>query len=516
MIAEIAEGASVPQVSGATDPAGRFTFRNLAPGQYMVRAQRDGYFGATPGVVGTFGTLVTSPATVVAGGMPTEVALRMVRGATISGRVRDAKGQPVPNLNVATYQIGYRDGRETLNAGTAKATDDRGEFRIFWVAPGEYYVAAAPFIDRVALAAAAVAAGMTIPPRQESLPRTFHPSAADARSASRLTISEGAEVTGIDITVSPAATVKVTGRIVNSVSPQGVRATNFYLLPRDPDALSDTAVIPFANSSTAPGEFEIRGVAPGSYDLVTTVPDANGRQYPGRTVIEVGARDLEGVILSIHPGVEVKARVLIDGQLVAASGGRGIRALLRSKEVYPAPFDTYVSNGAIIDEAGVCVFPSVPEGSYSITVTGMPNNSFVADIREGGRSIYDSGIVINDRPPGPIDVMVNSGAQSIRGTVRDAQGKPAPTATVVVVPPAARRQNALLYKTYRTNFNGEFLLNNVAPGEYKLFAWESLPNSAYLNPSFMARYESLGQAVTIAAGGNLNFDLKLIPGADPN
>jgi hypothetical protein len=85
----------------------------------------------------------------------------------------------------------------------------------------------------------------------------------------------------------------------------------------------------------------------------------------------------------------------------------------------------------------------------------------------------------------------------------------------VVVPPAARRQNAVLFRTYRTSFNGEFLLNNVAPGDYKLFAWESLPNSAYLNPAFMARYESLGQSVTITAGGNLNLELKLIPGQSP-
>jgi hypothetical protein len=439
----------------------------------------------------------------------------MVRGATVNGRVRDANGQPIPNLNVAAYQVGYRDGRETLSVVTSKMTDDRGEYRIFWVAPGEYYVAAAPNVDRLALAAAVVAAGRSLPPRQESLPRTFYPSAADARSASHLTIAEGAEVTGIDITVSPAATVKVTGRIVNSISPPGARVTNFFLLPRESDALSDLAAAPFPNSSTAPGEFEIRGVSPGSYDLVATAPDANGRQYPGRTVIEVGARDLEGVILSIHPGVEVKARILVDGQLMAASGGRGLRVQLRSKEVYPAPFDTYVSSVAIIDEAGICVFPSVPEGSYSVTVAGVPNNSYVADIREGGRSIYDSGLSVSNRAPGPIDVLVNSGAQSVRGIVRDAEGKPVPTATVVVVPPVARRQNAMLYRTYRTNLNGEFLLNNVAPGDYKLFAWESLPNTAYLNPAFMARYESLGQTVSITAGGNLSFELKLIPAPSP-
>jgi hypothetical protein len=49
----------------------------------------------------------------------------------------------------------------------------------------------------------------------------------------------------------------------------------------------------------------------------------------------------------------------------------------------------------------------------------------------------------------------------------------------------------------------------VPRGDYKLFAWEVLPNTAYMNAEFMAKYESLGQAVTVSAGGN--FDLSLIP-----
>ena len=106
---------------------------------------------------------------------------------------------------------------------------------------------------------------------------------------------------------------------------------------------------------------------------------------------------------------------------------------------------------------------------------------------------------------------MSSGAQSIRGTVRNAEGKPAPSATVVLVPPAVRRQNPWLFRTLRTNLNGEFSVNNVAPGDYKLFAWETVPNTAYMNAAFMEKYELRGRPVTLAPGGDSNFELTLIP-----
>jgi hypothetical protein len=140
----------------------------------------------------------------------------------------------------------------------------------------------------------------------------------------------------------------------------------------------------------------------------------------------------------------------------------------------------------------------------------VPANSYVSDIRQGGISIYDNGLVIGPSAPEPVDVIVNSGAQSIRGRAQGSDGKPVASATVVLVPPQARRQNALLYRTIRADRNGEFILNNVAPGEYKLFAWESVPNTAYMNSRFMEKYEARGRLITVAAGINLSFDVTVI------
>jgi len=39
---------------------------------------------------------------------------------------------------------------------------------------------------------------------------------------------------------------------------------------------------------------------------------------------------------------------------------------------------------------------------------------------------------------------------------------------------------------------------------YQLFAWESIPDTAWLNPEFMARWEGRGQAVSMEAGGSVS------------
>ena len=84
------------------------------------------------------------------------------------------------------------------------------------------------------------------------------------------------------------------------------------------------------------------------------------------------------------------------------------------------------------------------------------------------------------------------------------------TARIVLVPERSRRQNQLLYKTAISDSKDAFTITGVAPGQYKLFAWESVPGTAYMSAEFMAPYEMYGQAITITEGSVANTELKLI------
>jgi hypothetical protein len=318
----------------------------------------------------------------------------------------------------------------------------------------------------------------------------------------------------------------------------------FYLLSRDSNIQTDTTVPSLLDMRTdRTGRFELRGVPIGSYDLLTTAQDGQGRAFPGRARIEVGPGDLDNVVITIRPGVEVKARVRFDGQPIAAqpvpqnpglpqeanllriaptpslvdrgSAAPAIRLQLRSKENNPALFDSAAASNASSDAEGAVVFPNVPESQYTVQVSGtLPANAYVADIREGGVSIYDSGLAITGERPGLIEVILTSGGSTIKGIVRDAAGKPAINAIIVLVPESSRRQNIALYKNVRSGTDGSFTMSAIPPGEYKLFAWRSVfsvPATAYMNANFLLKYESRGQPLSARAGAGPNVELTLIP-----
>ena len=72
----------------------------------------------------------------------------MSPGAILGGRVFDMAGGLVSNASVQVFSIAYQTGFALLQpaiAGVAKTTDDRGEYRLFWIPPGDYYLGVNPF-----------------------------------------------------------------------------------------------------------------------------------------------------------------------------------------------------------------------------------------------------------------------------------------------------------------------------------------------------------------------------------
>jgi hypothetical protein len=86
-----------------------------------------------------------------------------------------------------------------------------------------------------------------------------------------------------------------------------------------------------------------------------------------------------------------------------------------------------------------------------------------------------------------------------------------PGATVVLVPEARRRQNYALYFVASSNESGRFVIRGVPPGDYKLFAWESIPSFAYQNAAFLAKYEERGRSINVGQGGTATAELTVIP-----
>jgi hypothetical protein len=187
-----------------TDSMGNFEFSNVEPGEYAVRAQREGFLapaadvssanGAGNGTFRYFDGWNAQPAisysqlmadsmrvTVYAQQVSQDISLSLVRAGVIAGSVRDADGKPVVNARVRIVSPRVTGAMREGPTLMTTATNDRGAYRAFWLAPGEYRVVAEA-------------------PRSGTYWVTR---AATAPEGNLIVLREGEEVSNIDVVLRP-------------------------------------------------------------------------------------------------------------------------------------------------------------------------------------------------------------------------------------------------------------------------------------------------------------------------
>jgi protocatechuate 3,4-dioxygenase beta subunit len=123
-----------------TDDHGRFAFGGLPAGRFELAASKDGWVTSAYGAKRPLRPGTSLP---VANGQTVDVTVRLVRGAVITGLLLDNTGQPSVGTTVRAMRYAVIDGQRRLRPSRASVTtDDRGVYRIYGLAPGEYVVGA--------------------------------------------------------------------------------------------------------------------------------------------------------------------------------------------------------------------------------------------------------------------------------------------------------------------------------------------------------------------------------------
>src|SRR6476660_6447629 len=131
-------GANPSTYAAVTDAGGRFTMQDIEPGTYFMGAERNGFIDAQSGRSGQ-----ARPAlTLNPGQHISDVAFRLVPHGVITGRVLDEDGEPVQGVQVNVLRYRFFRGKRQLVPSGGSGTDDLGDYRIFGLAPGKYYLSA--------------------------------------------------------------------------------------------------------------------------------------------------------------------------------------------------------------------------------------------------------------------------------------------------------------------------------------------------------------------------------------
>jgi hypothetical protein len=550
----------------ATSADGHFVFFDLPGGVYSVEAAKPGFL---PGAYGRKRYAGGAQSIRLGDGERlTSIRFQMWEYAAVGGRIQDEAGEPLVGVKVRALRRVLEAGRwrldATVNAALADDTDDRGEYRIDGLPPGDYVVVVpstqttmpgvypapppSPFQTPASVAATAQAGGQallrtvddwmlltprrgapTIPPPALAgelfvYPTVFYPGAPSATDASVVALRSGEERLGVNLQVAPVRTSTVSGTVTwpGAVVPgQSVRLLPEYIGDLTTDGGFEVAL---ATADPA-GRFMFLGVPPGQYLLRATTSvtggEAGRRMLSAAMPLTVGPTGVSNVALTMRGGVRVSGRVAFDGARPKPGPDALQRFGIRLDPADPFAHRSQTAYTAAVDAAGNFQIIDVPPGKYIVKFQASAQDRRAMEGWEsvgavlGGRDVSTRPMDVQSDTSGII-LTLSDHAGRLSGIARDASGRVDPDACVLLftterdlwmdIGLTNRRIRAV-----RAGEDGTFVIPVVHDGTYFLAAIPETDAANWDDPRVMERIALRATRVVFGENERKTLDVTTQP-----
>jgi carboxypeptidase family protein len=475
-----------------TDAAGQFHFDNVDPGTYAVAAGRDGFVYQPPGARLSY---AVPPVSVAEEQHVRDVAVKLVPFATISGHIVDEDGDPIPNASVRAMRYVYQQGARQLLPQSFTTSNDLGEYELPDVAAGRFRLMVMPS-SRVSLPARTRTAHA-----HEGYAVTYYPNASDLAQASAIETTPGAHVANIDFHLRKCPVFHIRGKIADSQTGQASRNLMIRVGPEgDLNFWSQFAIV-FRQPD---GAFDVANLASGHYAVIAMLQDANVAAM-ARASVQISDQDVDVGTLTLSPGFDISGRITVDGpqpnHIPAQLSLQNVNVFIGSP------------HNATADSGGVFQIHNVMPDIYSLNVFGVAVGMYVKSIRLGDQDVLSGQLDLRGGNA-PLNIVFGTDGGQVQGSVQDQNGMPAQGVTVTLVPLGEYENRRDRSKVSRTSPGGTFTLKDVAPGDYRVFAWGDVDQNLVQTPEFRKAFESRAVAVTVGSNSKESVTLKLISSDD--
>ena len=528
-----------------TDSQGRFAFNNLEPGTYKLIFASNGFARQDYGQRGVGGSGV--PIVLTAGLTKTDIVMRMSQVAALGGRILDNSGRPIAGVPVQLFRFAYDEtGQRKVVLTASTQTDDRGDYRIFHLSPGRYYLSAGNQPGQsssnnipLGLVGPGIAANSNRIPENYTL--NYYPGVDDAKSATPIDLPPGADFNGVNMSLRVQQQFRVRGSVLDPRTGQPAPSANLSLNLQTPDPRGSSYINTSDGRPTynaTDGTFELRNISPGAYTITATLPTpapqrppdlANMSQAEQRAyfdaqnaassfaprasaAIVVRNSDLDGIQLKVVPAGNITGRFRFDQDpSIPSPGAPFVRIQLKTVDGSSAAAPAGIAaQSRPSGSDGTFRIDNVPQGEYRLSLLGIPDGYYVKEARFGDADLLSGSFRYAGTDTRTLDIVIRSGNGRIEGTAVNSQGQPATGARVVLIPERGRDRSEL-FRPATADPSGRFTITNVAPGDYKLAAWDSIELFAFFDPELLKQADENAKVIHVGESSAQTFSVNVIP-----
>jgi len=471
-----------------TDADGAYEFKEVKAGRYTINANKGSYVSLSYGQ--TKPTDASKPLQILDNQTVERVDLSLPRGSVITGRIVDEYGEPMSDVQIAPQRYQTVNGQQRLMpSGRQTQTDDMGEFRLFGIAPGQYY-----------LSATWRSTNQMNSEDKTAYAPIYYPGTDSLAKAKRLTIAVGQEISDIVMALKPIRATRVSGTATTSDG----RPMNGSVMLMSTEGFGNFA----GSAAMRDGTFSINGVAPGEYTLRAQSFGSGGPAETETATAKITATGDD--IADLHL-VGAKPSVA-SGRIVFDPGAA--TTLPAGTMLIPMPVESGVmmmgmSPGRVGDD-GAFEFKAAP-GRFRVNINGAPGWQ-VRSVRINGTDVTDAGIEFkpNEDVSG-IEVEITNKLTTITGLVTNARGETLKEYTTIAF--AQDKEKWKIMGRYlsigRPDQDGRFKISGLAPAEYYIIALDSAQSSQLTDPEFLESVRTKASTLVLREGESRTVDLKL-------
>jgi hypothetical protein len=475
-----------------TDADGRYEFKRLPAGRYNVSASKGSYVNLQYGQQRPFEP--GKPLEILDGQTVEKVDFALPRGAVITGRILDEFGEPLSDAQVMAQRYQNFGGRRRLvPAGRPATTNDIGEFRLFAIPPGQYYLSST-------LRGMGMMMGDT--DDRSGYAPTYFPGTANMAEAQKITIGLGQVLSDINMALIAARTARVTGMAFDA---QGRPFVGMVIaMPR-----GDSMMMMFGPpGQTKPdGSFAIHGLAPGTYVLQTQGGGSDGEAASAE--VTINGEDVDGIRLVASKPSTASGRVVVDPAAAPSLRPSSLRLSIQPV-VFDRPMMGMLGPVAVNDDLTFEL--KTRPGKMRISLAGQAPGWSIRAVRYRNIDVTDSGIEFRaNEDVTDIEIELTNRVTDLSGVVTDSRGAAVKDYSFVVFAQDRDKwsDNSRYMRTGRPDQDGRFKVPGLPPGEYHIVALDYVDADQWTEPEYLERIRGKATSVTIGEGETKSIELKI-------